>query len=75
MTQSKPLTKLNNGLKRSKLDKASCKKREMHRFVLMSRGRFGKQSSYRKKRLNVELKKLRPKQSCKLKFGLPRRQI
>ena len=75
MTQLKLLTKLSNGLKRNKLDKVSYKKREMHRFVLMSRERSGKQNSNRNKRLNVELRKLRPKQSCKLKFGLPRRQI
>lgn len=75
MTQSKLLTKLSNGLKRNKLDKVSYKKREMHRFVLMSRGRYGKQNSNRKKMLNVELRKPRPKQSCKPKFGLPRRQI
>ena len=43
--------------------------------MLMSRGRSGKQSSNRKKKLNVELRKLRPKQSFKLKFGLPKRQI
>ena len=75
MMPSKLLTKLNNGLKRNRLDKASYKKRETLRYALMSRGRSGKQSSNRKKRLNEELRKLRLKQSFKLKFGLPKRQI
>ena len=47
----------------------------MLRFALMSRGRSGKQSSNRKEKLNVELRKLRLKQSFKPKFGLPKRQI
>ena len=75
MMQLKLLTKLNNGLKRNRLDKASYKKREMLRFVLMSRGKSGKQSSNRKRRPNVELKKLRPKRSYKLKSGPLKRQI
>ena len=75
MMQSKPLIKLNNGLKRNRLGKASYKKQEMLRFVLMSRGKSGKQSSNRKRRPNVELKKLRPKRSYKLKSGPLKRQI
>ena len=47
----------------------------MLRVVLMSRGRSGKQSSNRKKKLNVELRKLRLKQSFKLKFGLLKKLI
>ena len=75
LMQSKLLTRLNNGLKRNRLDKASYKKREMLRFVLMSRGKSGKQSNNRKRRPNVGLRKLRLKQSYKLKFGPLRRQI
>ena len=75
MMQSKLLTKLNNGLKKNRLGKMSYKKLGMLRFVLMSRERSGKTSSNRNRRLSVEPRKLRPKQSSKLKFGLPKKQI